>query len=64
MVQSKWKSSGDYRYVSEQLKSIRQDLGIQHIKNEFTMEVYQFNARLAIETVQLFFERKENLICF
>jgi hypothetical protein len=53
MVQTKWKQTADYRYVSEQLKSIRQDLGIQHIKNEFTLEVYQFNARLAIETGDL-----------
>ncbi len=51
MVQSKWNNSRDYRSVSEQLKSIRQDLGIQHIKNEFTIEVYEFNACLAIETV-------------
>lgn len=35
-------------YLDEQFRSLRQDLTVQHICNEFTREVYEHNARLAL----------------
>lgn len=37
-----------YSYINDQLKAIRQDLTVQHIKNEVTIKVYKTHGRLAI----------------
>lgn len=42
-----------YSYIKDQFKAIRQDLTVQHIKNDFSMYVYELNAKLSIENNDL-----------
>ncbi|CAH6722083.1 hypothetical protein CLIB1444_08S01508 [[Candida] jaroonii] len=49
----KQKETKPYSYIKDQFKSIRQDMTVQHIKNDFAMYVYETNSRIAIENNDL-----------
>ena len=48
-IKEKYNKNKDYSYIINQLKSIRQELLIQNIKNEFSIIVYEESVKLAIE---------------
>jgi len=53
MLKERWARDPNYAYANEQLKCIRQDLTVQHIYNEFTVQVYETHARLALQNADL-----------
>ncbi|KAH3670969.1 hypothetical protein OGAPHI_000680 [Ogataea philodendri] len=45
----KYYQGATYNYLCDQFKSMRQDLTVQHIKNSFTVKVYEYHCKLAIQ---------------
>ncbi|CCA71355.1 related to MNI2-Protein of unknown function localised to nucleus [Serendipita indica DSM 11827] len=52
-LKQRWRSEGNYHWVCDQFKSLRQDLTVQRIKNDFTVLVYEIHARIALENSDL-----------
>ncbi|OCH90997.1 hypothetical protein OBBRIDRAFT_818983 [Obba rivulosa] len=48
-LKKKWRDKVSYSWICSQFKSLRQDLTVQRIKNEFTVTVYEIHARMALE---------------
>jgi len=54
MLLDKWKTDKDYPYTNDQFQSMRQDLMIQNIRNEFAVKTYETHARIALECGDMF----------
>ncbi|KAF9245278.1 SAC3/GANP/Nin1/mts3/eIF-3 p25 family-domain-containing protein [Melanogaster broomeanus] len=52
-LKKRWREKVSYEWICNQFKSLRQDLTVQRIKNEFTVQVYEIHARMALESADM-----------
>ncbi|KAF8557796.1 hypothetical protein OG21DRAFT_1482033 [Imleria badia] len=52
-LKKRWREKVSYDWICNQFKSLRQDLTVQRIKNEFTVQVYEIHARMALESADM-----------
>ncbi|KIJ62046.1 hypothetical protein HYDPIDRAFT_136967 [Hydnomerulius pinastri MD-312] len=52
-LKKRWREKVSYDWICNQFKSLRQDLTVQRIKNEFTAQVYEIHARMALESADM-----------
>ena len=48
-IKSRFVQTEDFEWANEQLKSVRQDITVQRIRNKFVLEVYETHARILLE---------------
>lgn len=48
-IKSRFIKTEDFEWANEQLKSVRQDVTVQQIRNKFVLEVYETHARILLE---------------
>lgn len=48
-IKSKYYQEEDFDWANEQLKSVRQDITVQRLRNKFVLEVYETHARILLE---------------
>ncbi|KZV85712.1 hypothetical protein EXIGLDRAFT_681609 [Exidia glandulosa HHB12029] len=52
-LKARWRRESNYQWICDQFKSLRQDLTVQRIKDDFTVSVYEIHARMALESSDL-----------
>jgi SAC3/GANP family len=48
-IKNRYKQDEDFHWANEQLKSLRQDLTVQRIRNRYVLSVYETHARILLE---------------
>ncbi|CAB9502666.1 Leukocyte receptor cluster member 8 homolog [Seminavis robusta] len=48
-IKSKYYQEEDFEWANEQLKSVRQDITVQRLRNRFVLETYETHARILLE---------------
>jgi hypothetical protein len=48
-IKNRYIKDEDFEWANEQLKSVRQDLTVQRLRNPFVLEVYETHARILLE---------------